>query len=93
MNPGPSRNPDPAGQDAISVSAGQFAELLAAINNTQKRMDAKLEKFQEEVRQGPEEAAAKVLKVLDTKSLILLRREATRSKPLLMPKSMKLCAG
>ena len=43
-------------------SVDQFAELLAAINNTQRSVNTKMPQFQEEVRQGQEEAAAKALK-------------------------------
>ena len=46
----------------VSVSADQFMELLAAIIHTQKSMDVKFAKFQEEVHQWQEEAATKALK-------------------------------
>ena len=61
-NTGPSGEPGSSGQAATSISMDQFAELLAAINNTQRTVDSKLAQFQEEVQQGQEEAAAKALK-------------------------------
>ena len=59
---GPSGEPGPSGHAATSISIDQFTELLAAINNIQRSVDSKLAQFQEEVRQGQEEAAAKALK-------------------------------
>ena len=49
LNPGPSGNPGPSKQVVTSISVDQFAELLAAINNTQRSVDTKLAQFQEEV--------------------------------------------
>ena len=51
-----------AGPSTVAVSADQFTQLMAAINDTQSRLDAKLAKFEEEVRQGQEDAAAKAPK-------------------------------
>ena len=62
VNTGPSGEPGSLGQAVASNSVDQFAELLAAINNTQRSVDSKLAQFQEEVQQGQEEAAAKALK-------------------------------
>ena len=45
-----------------TVSADQFLQLMAAIYASQLRMDDKLVKFRDKIRQGQENAAAKALK-------------------------------
>ena len=47
---------------SVSVSADQFTLLMQAIESSQRRMDDKFRDFQEEIRQGQEDAAAKALK-------------------------------
>ena len=49
-------------RDGVSVSAGQFAQLMEAITASQTRMDERFAEFRTEVRQGQEDAAAKALK-------------------------------
>ena len=50
------------GSAAIAVSANQFRELMSAITVTKDRMDEKLAKFQDKIRQGQEEAAMRTIK-------------------------------
>ena len=52
---GPSGGPGSSGQAVGSIYVHPFAELLAAINNTQRSVGSKLAQFQKEVRQGQEE--------------------------------------
>ena len=47
---------------AVPISPDQFTLLMEAIASSQTRMDDKFAKFQAEVRQGQEDAAAKALK-------------------------------
>ena len=54
--------PGPSGSSSVTVSGNQFAQLMAAIESSQSRMDEKLAQFQEEIRQGQEDAASRALK-------------------------------
>ena len=57
--PGPSSSGRAA---AVPISSDQFALLMEAIASSQMQMEDKFTKFQAEVRQGQEDAAAKALK-------------------------------
>ena len=81
VNTEPPGEPGSLGQAVASISVDQFAKLLAAINNTQRSVDSKLAQFQEEVRQGQEEAAVKALKEPSTSSRMPTRNGATKNKP------------
>ena len=54
--------PGPSGTATALITNDQFAQLMNAIGAIQTSVDAKLQEFREEVRQGQEEAAAKALK-------------------------------
>ncbi len=47
---------------AMAISSGQFAQLMAAITCTQDRLEDQIASVREELKQGQEEAAAKALK-------------------------------
>ena len=51
----------PAGT-SVTVSVDQFTQIMQAIESSQRRMDEKFHRFQEEIRLGLEDAAAKALK-------------------------------
>ena len=52
----------PSGTASASLSDDHFLQLMAAITVSQSVVDAKLQQFREEIRQGQEEAAAKAVK-------------------------------
>ena len=56
MIPGPSR------VVPVTVYTHQFVQLMSAITASQTRMDEKFARFQEDIHQGKEEAAAKAFK-------------------------------
>ena len=54
--------PGPSGMAPVALSADHFSQLMTAITPSQSLVDAKLQQFCEEIRQGQEEAAAKAVK-------------------------------
>ena len=59
---GGTAGPSMSGRSISSISSDHFVQIMQAIEASQARMDEKFVRFQAEVRQGQEEAAAKALK-------------------------------
>ena len=52
----------PSGAASVALSADNFSQLMTTITASQLVVDAKLQQFHEEILQGQEEAATKVVK-------------------------------
>ena len=54
--------PGPSGTASVAPTADHFSQLMTAITASQSVVDAKLQQFRVEIRQGQEEAATKAVK-------------------------------
>ena len=65
---------------AVAISSAQFSQLMEAIACSQARMDDKLARFQAEVRQGQEDAAAKAMKRARYEQLYIFIRKGNEAR-------------
>ena len=55
-------SPGPSATTSVTIFAGHFSQLMAAITASQSLVGMKLQQFREDIWQGQEEAATKALK-------------------------------
>ena len=65
--------------DHVSVSADQFAQLMADINGTQTQLDDKLAEFRDQIADSQERAATSAARKVQATQDMFSRRRVTRN--------------